>query len=105
MSAIEIVGMVLEVIPRILSSFELLAAFVSLVSSKASYIAATYRWYGIRSVVLLLFGNREVWGIQARVLAKIEDEHATAFKKAVRDECTMISVAVSRRPLQSGSEY
>lgn len=55
--------------------------------------------YGISGLVLLFFGSRTTWHLEAQVLGrfhdgKLIDKHALAFKKTVSDECTMISVAV-----------
>ena len=52
------------------------------------------RLYGLPGIVLLFFGNRTTWQIEAQVLGKRDDKEALDFKKSVQDECTMISVAV-----------
>jgi len=50
--------------------------------------------YGPSGVALYAFGARTTWLVQAQVLGKLVDNDALDFKKAIQDECTMISVAV-----------
>lgn len=52
------------------------------------------RWYGPSGILLLLFGRRTIWRIQAQVLGEMDDNDALNFRKSISDECTMISVAV-----------
>jgi hypothetical protein len=54
-----------------------------------------YQLYEISAVPLYLFGSRTTWRTQAFVLGTADDGHAIDFKRAVQDECTMKSVAVS----------
>lgn len=52
--------------------------------------------YGRSGLFLFLFGSKLTWRMEAQVLGELNDEDALAFKKCVQDECTMVSVAVSR---------
>jgi len=56
--------------------------------------------YGPLGPILVFFGSRTTWRLEAQVLGssidgKLIDSHAFSFKQTVSDECTMISVAVS----------
>ena len=53
-----------------------------------------FRLYGLSGIVLLFFGSRTTWRVEAQILGKLDDKEALEFKKSVKDECTMISVAV-----------
>lgn len=54
-----------------------------------------YRLYGPSGLILLFFGSRTTWRVEAQVLGQLDDDVAMDFKKSVQDECTMISTAVS----------
>jgi hypothetical protein len=54
-----------------------------------------FRLYRLPGLLLYVFGSRTTWRTQAFVLGKVDDSDALEFKRAVQDECTMISVAVS----------
>ncbi|KAF2671958.1 hypothetical protein BT63DRAFT_422471 [Microthyrium microscopicum] len=49
--------------------------------------------YGPAGVVLYLFGSRSTWRIQAEILGTLDDNDALDYRKAVQEECTMLSVA------------
>ncbi len=53
------------------------------------------RLYGPPGVILFYFGSRNTWRLQAQVLGELKKEDAFSFTRCVKDECTMISVAVS----------
>ena len=53
-----------------------------------------FRLYGLPGIVLLFFGSRTTWRVEAQILGKLDDKEALEFKKSVQDECNMISVAV-----------
>lgn len=50
--------------------------------------------YGVYGVVILVFGARNVWDMEAEVVGSRNDETAMAFKKTVQDESTTCAVAV-----------
>jgi hypothetical protein len=52
------------------------------------------RLYGASGIILCLFGSRNVWRLQAQVLGGLKDDDAFSFTKSIKDECTMIAVAV-----------
>jgi hypothetical protein len=52
--------------------------------------------YGPSGIIAWAFGSQTVWRAEARVLETLNDDDAIAFKKSIQDECTTISVAVSR---------
>lgn len=54
--------------------------------------------YGPSGLFLFWFGSKLTWRMEAQVLGEMADEDASAFKKCVQDECTMVSVAVSIFP-------
>lgn len=56
------------------------------------------KFYGVYGVLLIVFGARNVWDIQAEVLGSRNDETAMAFKKTVQDESTTCAVAVIWAP-------
>jgi hypothetical protein len=53
-----------------------------------------FRLYGVSAPFVLLFGSRTTWITEAMVLGRFIDKDAMEFRKAVQDECTMVSVAV-----------
>lgn len=55
--------------------------------------------YGISGPVLWLFGDRDVWRIQVRVLQSTNELDAMEFKKLAQDDSSIIAVAVSNRTL------
>ncbi|APA10841.1 hypothetical protein sscle_07g056110 [Sclerotinia sclerotiorum 1980 UF-70] len=57
--------------------------------------AQQWKWYGIGSISLQIYGNRTIWLLQARIIGQLQDEDALAFKKMACDECTMIAVAAA----------
>ncbi|KAH8631232.1 hypothetical protein IG631_12914 [Alternaria alternata] len=58
--------------------------------------------YGIVGPVLWLFGDRDVWRIQVRVLQSRNELDAMEFKKLAQDDSSIIAVAVSdRTPLET----
>ena len=62
------------------------------------------RLYGISGAVVAVFGNRNIWELQAEVLGSRNDETAMTFRKSVQDESTTSAVAVIEPP-HIGCEY
>jgi hypothetical protein len=91
-------SLVLSLVSRLVSSAILLLSItfeiLYLYLFETVRVIELLKLYGLLGPVLYLFGNRNTWRLQAQVLGYLKDEDAFAFKKSVRDECAMISVAV-----------
>lgn len=57
-------------------------------------IASYLRLYGISGILVVTFGTRSVWEMQAEVLGCRNHDTAMAFRKSVQDESTTCAVAV-----------
>jgi hypothetical protein len=51
--------------------------------------------YGIAGPILWLYGDRDVWRIQAKVLQSTNESDAMEFKKLAQNDSNIIAVAVS----------
>ncbi|KAH8593000.1 hypothetical protein B0O99DRAFT_516762 [Bisporella sp. PMI_857] len=84
-----------EVLGVVASVYSISAVVGKVVLSYTYRAIHLSRLYGIPAGVILLFGSRTTWRMQAEVLGKLNKEDAMAFKKSVQDESTMISVAAA----------
>ena len=75
-------------------SAEIVPVVIDLLASTVARAFHLFVLYGPSSIPLLLFGSRTTWRIEAQILGQLKEEDATAFKKSILDECTMIAVAV-----------
>jgi len=51
--------------------------------------------YGLNGLILIFFGNRTTWRLEADILGGMKVEDAVAFKQLVQDQSTTVGVAVS----------
>ena len=95
---LQIVDIVTQTMPSV-SAFTFAIIKVFIISLQPFYL---FKLYGLSGLVLLIFGSRSTWLIEAHLLGEVDDSEAMQFKKSVQDDCTMISVAVS--PTLTGTD-
>ena len=87
MDPLSIAGSITQVI-QLTSAVQLYFSLST--SNSISYL----KLYGISGILVEIFGNNDVWRMQAQVLGSLNDDDALTFRQSIQNECNMEAVAV-----------